>query len=302
MADVIPIKPAPPKPGEPAWAPEMLWEWCKRIRELPAPKFILDPLIPYDGAVMVSGRPKATKKSYFVRMLALHVAAGKKFGPWEQPLKSGVLFIDKEGPSKLSELRWTVLETSTRILRKDLDNFYYTHRDPIMLDDDKWSMRVCNFVKERDIKLVIMDTFNKVHKCDENDSQEMTRVSAAMDKIRNAGASVLYIQHLRKETSRIVIPEDIDKDVRGSTVMAGHYDVHIGFRTTKTQNLLTGYVCGKHHAGEAYRFYWDIDEDNLKANVSIDKIEEAKKNTGDANVKNSGLARARAAKRKEKAA
>jgi hypothetical protein len=245
------------------WPPQKVGDWCSTVKDKPTPTYYLQPIIPADACVMISGRQKISRKSYFCRKLAIKLALGAEMKPWGKPIAPlPVLYFDQEGPEKLSEIRWRALERSEGVSLCDIPALYYTHRDTFMLDNEASVMRVIKFIESAQVKVVILDPLAKLHQCDENDEQDLFKVLHAMDRMRAAGATVVFVHHLRKETKKIILAEDIDIDARGSSSITAHYDCHIGFRATRTEENLVMHVVGKHLEPHSYAVTWDIKEND----------------------------------------
>jgi hypothetical protein len=102
----------------------------------------------------------------------------------------------------------------------------------VLLDDPTWIARLKAFIVAKGIKLVIIDTFAKAHRGDENNVKDISAIMRAIDDLRGCGSgtSVVFSHHLRKPSRDVASMDDCDDDLRGSSALAGFYDVHIAVR------------------------------------------------------------------------
>jgi hypothetical protein len=246
------------------YCPPSLSTWAAEVREDEEPTFIIDGIIPTDSLVLLSGEPKESKKTWLAMKLAL--IANTTFG---EPLlvatrPTPVLYIYREGARKPTLARFEALLAHLKINPEQLTDFYFHHRGGFFLDDADAIGEVVKFVLAKGIKLVVVDTFAKSCRADENSAKEMGMAVAQAEKLRGAGATVLLVHHLRKggpalSAGKYGSPEP-DKDLRGSTALAGAYEMHLAIRAmpipgcSEKQNYLL--VGGKEADTVAYTYHW----------------------------------------------
>jgi RecA-family ATPase len=206
--------------------PPTLREWVQSVKNDPAPTWIVKDLIPSDNLVLISGHPKDSKKTWLGMWLALRAAAAD----------SKVLYIYREGARRPTLQRFDALVAGLRNMSPAVfENIHFHHRGSFWLDDAEQVKNAVKFVKKHDIKLIFIDTFAKSVMSDENSSKDVGRAIHATERLRDAGATVVLIHHLRKAGHALSngtsgTPEP-DKDLRGSSALAGAYETHLAVRS-----------------------------------------------------------------------
>jgi len=211
----------------------------------------LKPYLPADNLVLISGQPKDAKKTWLGMWLVLQVAqTGHR-----------VVMCYREGARKKTLERFDALTRGLNLPRSVYDNIYFAHRGAFYLDDTAQIDATVKFVKKHDIKLFVVDTFAKSVQSDENSSRDMGKAISAAERIRNAGATVCLTHHIRKSTPALSngtsgSPEP-DKDLRGSSALAGAYETHLAVRgyQGKSPLLLVG---GKEFEWSAYKYLYEF--------------------------------------------
>lgn len=234
--------------------PPKLLTWAQEVRDDPRPSWIVPDFIPADNLVLISGHPKDSKKTWLGMWLALKAAEDHK-----------VCYIYREGSRLPTLQRFDALTSNmTELGRTHLyANISFQHRGHFWLDNEAQIKNVCKFIKRNDIKLIFVDTFAKSVQSDENSSKDIGRAIAATERMRDSGATVVLVHHLRKATSALSngttgTPEP-DKDLRGSSALAGAYETHLAVRSYqgKSAILLIG---GKESEWCAYEYDWRFDK------------------------------------------
>lgn len=189
-----------------------------------APDWLIEPFIPGDALVMVSGPMKRGRKSLWAIYQSLYLAIGRSSPPARVPMKKNVAYLLNEG---------AIGETQNRMigmlrgmgLEKAPDNFFFDFQNPIRLDDDAWVDAIIKQVKEKEIDLVVLDSWYQFYRgLDENSAKDMGLVTYNTNRIRReARTSVLYIHHTGKGKKG-----HVDDRARGSSVLAAFHDVHHG--------------------------------------------------------------------------
>lgn len=236
------------------FAPPTLEEWAKTVRDDPAPKWIVEGIIPTDNLILVSGQPKDSKKTWLSMYLALLAAnAGTK-----------VLYVYREGARKPTLQRFDALIAGNRSLSADsYANIHFYHRGSFWLDEGSWSKHAAKFIQREGIGLCFIDTFAKSMASDENSSKDVGKAVQAAERLRDAGATVVLVHHLRKAHPALSngshgSPEP-DKDLRGSSALAGAYETHLAVRAYNGGEpvLLVG---GKEAEWKAYKYEYGFNK------------------------------------------
>lgn len=233
--------------------PPRLSEWAEQVRADPSPRWIIPDLLPADNLVLLSGHPKDAKKTWFGMYTALEAAArGHK-----------VLYIYREGARRPTLNRFEALAA---VNPSKFENIYFWHRGAFWLDEGSWVKHAARFVAEHHISVVYIDTFAKSMQSDENSSQHVGRAVQAAERLRDSGATVVLVHHLRKAAHSLSNGEsgfpEPDRDLRGSSALAGAYETHWAVRSYPTTDrkgrqtyLLVG---GKEIEWSAFTYGWSF--------------------------------------------
>lgn len=254
------------------WPPMCVNAWIDHVRGKPDPEWIIPGLVPYDAAILVSGAAKRAFKTWLAFLITICIALGKGILEPLQPTSAlKCLVIEYEGPEKQTANRWDWL---MKPFEEHVPNGYLRmmHRYPVKLDDKEQLSVLCDLVEREGIKFVVVDTLAKSHSGEENSVKEMTIVMDAIDRLRQAmgGGSVLYLHHLRKPTEKL--DADIDDDIRGSTALAGFYDVHFALRKRlQNQDFLDFTVRQSDDEERNFKLRWDIDKEAGRAEVMMEE-------------------------------
>jgi RecA-family ATPase len=258
-----------------AWPPPFVEEFCEQVDSEPSPTWLLENLIPTDAAVLMSGKAKVSFKSWLIFEMCRVLAIGKEHNhlkPANGPVKS--LIIEAEGPRKQTRSRWAMLENASATgIPSGMIRF--AHRYPITLDDPKWREPIVRLIKEEGIQLVVLDTFAKSFRGDENSSEDVGEAMRQLDILRHAGTpekpvTVVFIHHVNKAMSRPDVETDIDDDIRGSSSLAGFYDVHLALRKTyPTQKANDLIVRSSDDETYTYRVHWSFDKEAQTAALEM---------------------------------
>lgn len=253
-----------------AFCPPTLAAWAQDVESDEEPTFIIDDVIPHDALVLLSGEPKDAMKTWLAMKLAIVAATGRSEANLTCQAPVPVLYIYREGARKPTLRRFQALLHQGPFSTEHLDNFFFHHRGGFFLDDAEAVGEVVKFVMYHGIKLVVVDTFAKSCRADENSAREMGMAIQQVDKIRDAGATVLLVHHLRKgahslSAGKSGTPEP-DKDIRGSTAIAGAYEMHLAVRSfpvagqrEKEAVLMVG---GKEADWVSFSYQWEFENEN----------------------------------------
>lgn len=175
-------------------------------------KWFIDQLIPIYTVTAITGKP-GSYKSWLTLEIARCASEGTKFLDYFQCMEGSTLIIDKENHFRHIKDRINKLQI------KESEIYYYNDADEFFIDNEKNVSRICECVKENNIKLVIFDSLIRMHNGNENDSKDITKVMNAFRKIANSGTNVIFIHHNRKERDS---ENSTTNSVRGSTdIFAG---------------------------------------------------------------------------------
>jgi len=150
--------------------------------------WVVKNLIPAEGTMFLTGEA-GSYKSWLALHIAIAVYNGDPvFGQYVTN-KGNVLYIDEENPMYLVQKR-------LRMYGAENSDLLFMIRTGFRIDNNWHMERLAEIIKENDIKLVVFDSFVRVHEKEENSSREMAYLNRQVIKyILNIGASVLYLHH-----------------------------------------------------------------------------------------------------------
>lgn len=238
--------------------PPKLSTWAQSVRDDPRLTWIVPNFIPSDNLVLISGHPKDSKKTWLGMWLALEAAEQHK-----------VCYVYREGSRLPTLQRFDALTSGLPDMGREFlyNNIAFHHRGHFWLDNLEQVKNACKFIKRNDIKLIFVDTFAKSVQSDENSSKDVGRAINATERLRDSGATVVLVHHLRKATSALSngttgTPEP-DKDLRGSSALAGAYETHLAVRSYQGDPAIL-LVGGKETEWTAYDYDWQFKADENK--------------------------------------
>jgi hypothetical protein len=263
------------RPGQiDTWKPHTLAEWHAWVKAQQDHDWLVKGLIKPDSAILLSGPPTVGCKSWFAFALAGIIGSGKSVGILEagQP-PSPVLIIEEEGPRKPTANRFEMLQNGTGIPFLKLDNVYVSHREHICFDGPHWAEKIRDTVQQLGVKFVIVDTLAKVMRGNENSSQDFQKVGHGFDIIRETHCALMFIHHIRKDFDGA--SDDIDQQIRGSSALAGYYDIHLGIRKPlESQRYLDLYLRSNEIEDAHYTLNWAFDTGGNKASLLCEQIKD----------------------------
>lgn len=254
--------------------PEALNSWVERTLLDPEPQWIIPGFIPAQGLVVVAGRPKIAKKSWFAYLAAMSAASGKHVGPFKPQNRTNVLFYSREGAPGPIAHRFKSIERGMGITMSDCSNMYFVQNGAFFLDEPAHIKRTLKFIEERQIGLVCIDTFARSFRGNENDARDVGAAMRGVERIRDAGAASLLVHHLGKTKQMAIGGEpDPDAGLRGSSALAGAYDNIVSIQELEVEGSkeLWAIVGGKYLPFEGYLYDWEISQDE-KLNPLVAKM------------------------------
>jgi len=186
--------------------------WFQNIQALheikaPPVSWLIEPIIPDGGVVMLSGNP-GSFKSFLALDIASSVARGGSFAGRRRSAARPVLYLDAENPLSVIGARRRFLGISP------CEQLRYWPRSsgaPLPELDDT---NLLAFAAER--PLIVLDSFIRFHKGSENDNAEVAGTMAKILNLAAKGATVILLHHAGK---------DPDKQFRGATELEAAPDV-----------------------------------------------------------------------------
>lgn len=187
--------------------------------------WLVDPLIPSGGAMLLYGDPKVGK-SYAALQLAGAIASGQEWLGF--PTRKGkVVYLQLDTPRNIWQTRLKDLlrkgamcELPLFADRESLEKWPFDIRNPehlIMLREELQAIGP---------DLVIFDTLRESHSADENDSTEMQQAVASLVAATQPSA-ICLISHARKPSQDEGF--SLMNDNRGSSYIVGRMDAIVRF-------------------------------------------------------------------------
>ena len=237
-----------------------LGEWLDKAEECQA--FLLEDMLPEESLVIFSGTPKRSKKTLLMLTAAMALATGRRVGNFVPTNTEGlpVLICEGEGSTPGMKQLWDMLMAGADMTRADLKNIYWLFREPLKINYKQHAAEVVQFIKQFGIKCVVFDTLNAHSAFNENNSQEVGGLIDVFNEIKNVGCSIILVHHLNKPSKDFT--KDIDDELRGSSALAGAYDVHFAIRQKSDEaTTLDLHVRSKYAEDKLYHLRWHFMKD-----------------------------------------
>lgn len=188
------------------------------------------------GGVHYITAPPGGGKSWAAVDLVRAMTTGTEWLGFRKALKVPVLYINEEMGAGTFFSRLDDMGTGK-------DGFWTLQQSSVKLDNPEHLAQVVRFVAEKGIRVVILDTFVRTHKLDENSNTDMARVYDLFKEINATGAALVALHHHRKGGVSSPVAHEM---MRGAGELAAQADLvaaidktDSGFvwRTTKHRHL-----------------------------------------------------------------
>ena len=228
---------------------------AKQLLELKLPQIIwlIKDLLPAEGFTALTA-PPYSYKSYLTEYFALCLATQTKVFNQFETTKSSILIIDKENSKLLIQDRFKKLG-----LEGDPQIYLLDDPDSFSLANDESLSWLIQFVLEKNIKLLILDSFVHIHKGDENDS---IAIASTFEQLKKIPCAILFIHHHRKTIK--FFTGTLLESIRGSSDIAAELTSHIAIDIVQTGIKITQ---GKNRWGQLIKPFIVtplITEDSIK--------------------------------------
>lgn len=151
-------------------------------------------IIPENALTIIAGKT-GCGKSLITFYFADRISKGKDIlnNPALNTKQTNVLIVDQEMNED------DHIDRAHKIVQEGGNNVYVMYEQSFKMDDEDKLNQLLDFCKEKQIGLIIFDTFSKIHLKNENDNSEMTQI---MDKLVNIcrvhKLSIIAIHHYNK--------------------------------------------------------------------------------------------------------
>ena len=247
----------------------------------PVPSWVIAPFARHKTLTMISA-PQSSGKSALLMHLGLMASGGAAFLDYPPPSTARkVLFIGLDAPSYDYAAIARKLLTSLKVQPHDLD-FWFTS-SPIDILSPSFASLIEEVTTQEFVpsdeggdvehwlpELVIIDAFRCIHKADENDSRDMSKVMSALRLLSEAGPAIIFAHHETKGG-------DSAGTARGSTVIPASVDMHLALRSRKHQGGLK--IKGQWRKGRGSELAEDFecslewDEESMRIKGNEEEIE-----------------------------
>lgn len=174
------------------------------------------------------------------------------------PLPEGMKESDEDRPYD-----WSVKPVASDPY---FDNLMFAYDSGIKLDSRQKLQTVVDQCEKNKAGLVIFDALTYMFNGDENDKQNMAVVVDGLKAIRSTGASVMYLVHLRKDDD----DTDIDKVLRGHTILRDSYDLHLACRRPKGRDCIALHARYRDGKRRKFELFWRIPDEGSMGPVELD--------------------------------
>jgi hypothetical protein len=205
------------------------------VAEMGEMQWLVKDVIIKGGIHFITAPPAGGKSWAAIDLVTSATYGGKWLGTL--PIdKLNVMYIDEEMGVQQFHSRVSLLGSMP-------ENLHYMPRVGVRLDNKEHVKFILNYVKEKAIDVVILDTLVRVHGYDENSNTEMAKLFAVFKQIAEQGASVVCLHHHRKGTHTGSVAHE---QMRGAGEIAAQADLvasiekHDGmytFTTTKQRHV-----------------------------------------------------------------
>jgi RecA-family ATPase len=257
--------------SQPLFSPKRLPDWVAETLASPEPDWLIPGFIPAQGLVLISGKPKRSRKSWLAYLMSMSLASGRHTGPFKPGTAQPVLYCNLEGAPGPTAQRFPMLDAGHGIPLEECRDMHWVHNGGgIFLDNPESVAAICHYILEHRIKLVCFDTFARSFTGDENSSQDVGKAMRGLEKVRDAGAAVMLVTHLNKSKPTLIAGQpDPDASIRGSSAIAGAYDVHLSIQTfgVEDEPLTYLFAGGKYSDWQSYEQRWAFSESAAKLSL-----------------------------------
>lgn len=229
----------PTEPTEPTELEIMRWpDMQRKVVELGNVEWIVPDVLLAGGLAFISA-PAGGGKSWVAADLVRCLSMGELWLGQLDVALATVLYIDEE---------MGLLSMFHRLdgLGANPLGLHYMNQQGVRLDNPAHMKQLINHIKEFNIRLVIIDTFVRVHGHDENDNSKMSALYRSFKQIKQAGCAILALHHNRKSGTEAGVAHE---QMRGAGDIAAQADTV--FSISKKDNVYTMKATKNRHCDES---------------------------------------------------
>lgn len=194
--------------------------------EYPESEWLIENLIPLRCITIISSAP-ASYKTWLLLDMAVRVSTGDKFLHKFNTYKTKVLIIDEESENPMLQSRLKKISNLTDY------PVYFKEKRNFKLNKESVNETI-DFCKRNDIEVIAFDSLVRIHDCDENDANKMSKVFGLLRLYKQSGITVILIHHNRKEGTNT----NSSQNMRGSSDILASVDCHISIKRKDKRMIL----------------------------------------------------------------
>ena len=204
---------------EPKEEPELeIWDWWRFKEEgmnCEDEEWIAENMIIHKGLHFIAAA-SGSGKSWLGIDLAIACASGRPWCHFIETTKTKVLYINEEIEKRKFWGRFCMMHPT------DIPDLHIIQKKNTKVDKPLHLNKLVRYVKENEIKLVIIDTFVRIHSMDENDNGAVAKLYDRFQELIDAGAAVVVLHHNKKLAPGSAITQDT---MRGASDLAAQADM-----------------------------------------------------------------------------
>ena len=204
---------------EPKEEPELeIWDWWRFKEEgmnCKDEEWIAENMIIHKGLHFIAAA-SGSGKSWLGIDLAIACASGRPWCHFIETAQTKVLYINEEIETRKFWGRFCMMHPT------DIPDLHIIQKKNTKVDKPLHMNKIVRYVKEHEIKLVVIDTFVRIHSMDENDNGAVAKLYDRFQEIIDAGAAVVVLHHNKKLAPGSAITQDT---MRGASDLAAQADM-----------------------------------------------------------------------------
>jgi len=177
------------------------------------------------GIMALSGTP-GSWKTWLALEISLKVSTGQSLFNKFQTTQCGVLIIDKESGKRRLNKRLHQLGASGK------EPIHISPYSEFMITEQAVKLLIPK-LKKRNIKLIILDSFVRMHGSDENDATGMAKINRHLQILNANDIAVIFLHHHRKSGIGM---RNLSQEMRGSSDILAGIDSHVAMICSKNED------------------------------------------------------------------
>lgn len=222
--------------------PELeIWDWWRFKEEgmnCEDEEWIAENMIIHKGLHFIAAA-SGSGKSWLGIDLAIACASGRPWCHFIETAQTKVLYINEEIETRKFWGRFCMMHPT------DIPDLHIIQKKNTKVDKPLHMNKIVRYVKEHEIKLVVVDTFVRIHSMDENDNGAVAKLYDRFQEIIDAGAAVVVLHHNKKLAPGTAITQDTmrgasDLAAQADMVLSIHHDIEAktyDVRTVKHRHI-----------------------------------------------------------------